>query len=805
VVGFSPSTITICLSDGSFVCGIPQRCDSGLYRAQLDIELPARDKAPSVRAFLAHIHGKEWGRCLQTDLVCFRGQSQLDLTDPATVLVGGTIDIMSVQEARESACSIWLDAVGGTGSSNTCGAGRTQAQKDADAIVKQNQEHSQDAGGHIQDAVQLRGRQQQQQQETQVSGSQENPQVQRKQADQQVQVDVDQQGQGDVDQQEQADQQAQQKQQRTYSEALSHAQQGQSSGGSQMGLLTDSRIKVCKKSGSEWIMPVPLEKGVSGVWKSGPDKAERLRRIDQLDRFVKEVVRTQDRSIDFRDKIGQLMPEVRSFPGDVQTCSACLTKKGQFSPDDGFSKQMWSREEQQRRFCRKCMKHLWCYACGKIHRPGEFSYTQIEFKLNRNRRCKECVDGGIAVKQWKTDDSTDHHDLLLEGGKPVEIQLEKIKKKEAENLASKNCYYAALREDEQESDGGSSDEHQDDSSGDESDNDEEEEEEEEVDANGGGDSSSEENDIDFNRDFNNSTLEPGPSQRELQHAEELARAATKREEEKAESVRVKASWGLLQGERIRVLDYKGGQEVWAKSAGADGSLTQVELQDGQFAVVAKDWSGDGQVEIAQCITWAGDASGYLECANESDEAPCGWHVAPDAVGLLPYAGQKGYVAAWDGDEAVGVVANYKPGFDDEIIMGHLEAFREVRVLDTQQSGVYPRGDPRNGWVLVVDAHPSESVEEFVSERDVWWPNCLDTAMVSGERFNSSDDNIVVELGEIDSGSKSTRRGVWVLIEDYWPYPANSPLQDVLAEGCNNDSESDSESNSSGEGDLKTLD
>ena len=222
-----------------------------------------------------------------------------------------------------------------------------------------------------------------------------------------------------------------------------------------------------------------------------------------------------------------------------------------------------------------------------------------------------------------------HHDLFLEGGKPVEVKPEKVKKKEAEKLANKNCYYACLREDEQESDGGSSDEHHDDSSGDEADSDDEGEEEE-VDANGGGDSSSEENDIDFNRDFNNSTLEPGPSQRELQHAEELARAATKREEEKAESVRVKASWGLLQREGIRVLDYKGEQEVWAKSAGADGSLTQVELQDGQFAVVAKDWSGDGQVEIAQCTTWAGDASGYLECANESDEAPCGWHVAPDA-------------------------------------------------------------------------------------------------------------------------------------------------------------------------------
>ena len=139
VVGFTPSTITICLSDGSFVCGIPQRCDSGLYRAQLDIVLPARDKAPTVRAFLSHIQSKEWGRYLQTGLVCFRGQSQLDWSDPATVLVGGTIDIMSVQEARESALSSWLGH--GTGSSNTCGAGRTQVQKDADVERRrQNQE-----------------------------------------------------------------------------------------------------------------------------------------------------------------------------------------------------------------------------------------------------------------------------------------------------------------------------------------------------------------------------------------------------------------------------------------------------------------------------------------------------------------------------------------------------------------------------------------------------------------------------------------------------------------------------------------
>ena len=30
----------------------------------------------------------------------------------------------------------------------------------------------------------------------------------------------------------------------------------------------------------------------------------------------------------------------------------------------------------------------------------------------------------------------------------------------------------------------------------------------------------------------------------------------------------------------------------------------------------------------------------------------------------------------------------------------------------------------------MDAHPSESAEGSISERGVWWPNCLGTAMVS---------------------------------------------------------------------------
>ena len=190
-------------------------------------------------------------------------------------------------------------------------------------------------------------------------------------------------------------------------------------------------------------------------------------------------------------------------------------------------------------------------------------------------------------------------------------------------------------------------------------------------------------------------------------------------------------------------------------------------------------------------------------------------MAPGAVGLLPYAGQKGYVAAWVDGGAVGVKAHYKPCFDTSIEMGHLEAFRGVRVLDTMKSGVYLRGDPRNWWVLVVDAHRSESAKECSSERDLWWPHCLDTAMISVKDFESTririNDSITVELGEIDSRRESTRRGVWVLIDDYWPYPANSPLQDVRTEGCNSDSESDvdsepdSEPNSSGEVDVKTLD
>ena len=189
------------------------------------------------------------------------------------------------------------------------------------------------------------------------------------------------------------------------------------------------------------------------------------------------------------------------------------------------------------------------------------------------------MDGRVAVKKWKTNSSG--QDLLLEGGRPVEIKPERVKVNKEDNAANKDCYCAVWEEGEQESDGSeSSDERHDDPSGDEADN------VDDIDEagtdSGSSESSSEENGLDFNRGFSSATLKPGPSQRELQHAKGLERATNEKEKEKAESLRVRASWGLLQGESIRVLDYKEDQEMWAKSARSGGKSVETRGHSSRY-------------------------------------------------------------------------------------------------------------------------------------------------------------------------------------------------------------------------------
>ena len=110
-----------------------------------------------------------------------------------------------------------------------------------------------------------------------------------------------------------------------------------------------------------------------------------------------------------------------------------------------------------------------------------------------------------------------------------------------------------------------------------------------------------------------------------------------------------------------------------------------------------------------------------------------------------------------------------------------------------QKGVYRKGDARNWWVLVADAHPSVLEGGYLSEREVMWKDHRETAAMCAEEFESSNDMIAVAM--YPESNKATRRKAWVKIEDYWPYPVNSSLHDLHAAGCNNGSESDSESSS----------
>ena len=59
-------------------------------------------------------------------------------------------------------------------------------------------------------------------------------------------------------------------------------------------------------------------------------------------------------------------------------------------------------------------------------------------------------------------------------------------------------------------------------------------------------------------------------------------------EEAIESKRLCNAWGSLLGEKVKIIDNRGEQAVWATSSKPDGSASQVLLEYGQ--IVSQDWA-----------------------------------------------------------------------------------------------------------------------------------------------------------------------------------------------------------------------
>ena len=79
------------------------------------------------------------------------------------------------------------------------------------------------------------------------------------------------------------------------------------------------RIRMNDK-GKAGIAPLPLQANAVGSWGKGVDKADRMRRLDQLDKTVKEAIKAQDRSFDLQQHIPELW-QIGSQ--SAKTCSAC--------------------------------------------------------------------------------------------------------------------------------------------------------------------------------------------------------------------------------------------------------------------------------------------------------------------------------------------------------------------------------------------------------------------------------------------------------------------------------------------------
>ena len=123
----------------------------------------------------------------------------------------------------------------------------------------------------------------------------------------------------------------------------------------------------------------------------------------------------------------------------------------------------------------------------------------------------------------------------------------------------------------------------------------------------------------------------------------------------------------------------------------------------------------------------------------------------------------------------------------------------VRVADHKA-----KGSVASRWVLVVDADSMLSLRcsEYEPEKDWLCESNDETAMENPVETSNGGRDIAMQHYENrnpwwasneELKFQVKRRGAWVKVENYWPYPTNSPLHEQHAEGCNSDTETDSES------------